>query len=77
MTTPQQRRYTYVVRTDAGLSEYDAASMDQAARKFAADENIRGVRNVETLLAAYERIGDGAWIWIESSDAPDGARRSS
>jgi hypothetical protein len=67
--------YTYTIRTDAVLDEIEAASMDAAAVAFAAGEDLRGVTDTDSLLAAYARIGDGAWIWIESEHAPDGARR--
>lgn len=68
--------YTYTIKTDAEMAEIEAATMDAAAVAFAEDTGLRGVVDVDTLLAAVAQVGDGAWIWIESHDAPDGGRRS-
>jgi hypothetical protein len=58
---------TYYFKSDAASGDVRAATLDAAARKWAVDEGIRGVRDLRGLLAAYDRIGDGAWVWVEDS----------
>lgn len=69
--------YTYTIRTDAVLTSVDAETIDDAARLFAASEFKQSVDTdygLAELLAEIEGI-DGAWLWIESDDAPDGVRQ--
>lgn len=65
----------YVVRTDGVMDDtITARSMDQAARKFAAEEYPgRRVTGVRDLFDLINRIGDGAWCWIQG---PEGRRDS-
>ena len=60
----------YMIRTDAVMQEIEAPNMDDAAMQFARGEGIRGVVGAQSLIEAYARIGDGAWVWIEG----DGCR---
>jgi hypothetical protein len=66
--------YDYTIKTDADMCTISATTMDEAARKWAASEAISGVTDVASLFAHIESI-DGAWMWIESDDAPDGLRQ--
>jgi hypothetical protein len=69
--------FEYVIKTDACSQEIEAESADEAARLFAEDEFPGAdINDVSDLFAKIERIGDGAWCWIEGKDAPDGARQS-
>lgn len=69
--------YEYTVKTDAAEQQIEAASIDEAAAIFASDEWPHAhITDADSLFAQIERIGDGAWCWIESQDAPDGERRS-
>ena len=63
----------YHIKTDAGSTTVTAESMDAAARAWAESEGIAGVTGTDSLAAKIESI-DGAWLWIESDDAADGAR---
>jgi hypothetical protein len=65
---------TYTIKTDACSTEIDASTMDAAAAEFAAGEGLRGIDSAQALLDHYDRIGDGAWAWIEG---PEGRRYSS
>lgn len=68
--------HIYTIRTDAVQAEISAISIDTAAKLFAADEFPgKQINDVDDLFARIEKIGDGAWCWIESETAPDGARR--
>ncbi len=71
--------YRYTVRTDAVMHDNIlAASADEAAREFSAGEFPgRKLESVDDLFAHINRIGDGAWCWIEGHDAPDGERQDS
>lgn len=69
--------YTYKINSDAYLTKVYATSMDDAARKLAATEPHlakSGVTDLASLMSYIESI-DGAWLWIESDDAPDGNRQ--
>jgi hypothetical protein len=69
--------FNYFVRTDASAQEIDAVNIDEAAELFAEDEFPgRLIVSVADLFRHIESIGDGAWCWIESATAPDGARQS-
>lgn len=71
------KTYTYKINSDAYLTKVQAASMDDAASKLAATERHlakSGVTDLQSLLAYIESV-DGAWLWIESDDAPDGNRQ--
>ena len=73
----QMKTYTYTIHTDAVMQDIEATTADEAAAIFAQDEFPRaGVAGVADLFAHIESIGDGAWCWIESDDAPDGARQA-
>ena len=70
--------HEWTIRTDAGMSTVQAPDIDAAARAWAADEGNdcsahEHVTDLATLLDYIEGI-DGAWLWIESESAPDGAR---
>jgi hypothetical protein len=69
--------HTYTVRTDGSHAEgILAKTIDDAARIYAEDEFPgAGIGDVADLFAEIERIGDGAWCWIEG-DGPDGNRQS-
>lgn len=69
--------YTYTINSDAYLTKIQAENMDQAAAKLAVTEPMMvkaGVRDTASLLSYIESV-DGAWLWIESKDAPDGNRQ--
>jgi hypothetical protein len=69
--------YTYTIKTDGVEADIEANNIDAAAIDFAEDEfPAESVYGVQDLFSIIERIGDGAWCWIESDDAPDGQRRS-
>ena len=63
----------YYIKTDAGSTTTTAESIDAAARLWAESEGIAGVSGTDSLVAKIEAI-DGAWLWIESDEAEDGAR---
>lgn len=70
------KTYTYKINSDAYLTKVEASNMDEAARKLAATEPHlakQGIETVQDLLSYIESV-DGAWLWIESQDAPDGNR---
>ena len=66
---------TWKFRTEVGTSEIDAKTVDQAARLFAAEYRVGGVRGLKTLAGKYEIAGDwlivfdkdGAWVYISDS----------
>jgi hypothetical protein len=62
----------YLITTDAVTTTITAASADEAARLFASGEGraFAGVADVDSLLAAVDKIGDGAWVSIQE----DGVR---
>lgn len=68
--------HTYYVRTEAGSANITAETIDAAAAEWARQdcpEAAAAVTDMRSLVAYIESI-DNAWLWIESDDAPDGAR---
>lgn len=58
----------YTIRTDACEAEFEADTIDAAAKEFARDERIGGVATAADLVSAIDRIGDGAWVCIYEGD---------
>ena len=69
--TPKSHAWT--VRTDASMTEVEAADIDAAAVAWAASEGIAEINGIDSLVRHIESI-DGAWLWIDSDTAPDGDR---
>jgi hypothetical protein len=65
--------YEWTIRTDAGMVTVTAPDADAAAVAWAAGEGSANVRDLDSLIAYIDGI-DGAWLWIESTMAPDGER---
>jgi hypothetical protein len=65
--------YEWTIRTDAGTTTVTAPDADAAAVAWAAGEGAAAVHDLGSLVAHIEGI-DGAWLWIESTMAPDGER---
>ena len=69
------KMYTYTAKTDAlnGSVIIEASTIDAAAIIFGRPRGLSG-DNCREVLESVAEI-DGAWMWIESDDAPDGDRR--
>jgi hypothetical protein len=66
--------YEWTIRTDAGMTTVTAPDADAAAAAWAAGEVLTvEVRDLAGLVDYIESI-PGAWLWIESTMAPDGER---
>jgi len=67
--------YEWTIRTDAGTTTVTAPDADAAAVAWAAGEGegAANVHDLDSLIAYIDGI-DGAWLWIESTMAPDGER---
>ena len=65
--------YTYTIKTDALAVEIEASTIDAAAVMFGRSAGLSG-DNCQEVLESVSGIV-GAWMWIESGDAPDGDRR--
>jgi len=65
--------YEWTIRSDAGMTTVTAQDADAAAAAWAAGEGAKAVHDVGSLVAYVESI-PGAWLWIESTMAPDGER---
>ena len=67
------KMYTYTIKTDALAVEIEASTIDAAAVMFGRSAGLSG-DNCQEVLESVSGIV-GAWMWIESGDAPDGDRR--
>jgi hypothetical protein len=67
------KMYTYIIKTDALAVEIEASTIDAAAVTFGRSAGLSG-DNCQEILESVSGIV-GAWMWIESDDAPDGGRR--
>ena len=65
--------YTYTIKTDALAVEIEASTADAAAVMFGRSAGLSG-DNCQEILESVSGVV-GAWMWIESDDAPDGDRR--
>jgi hypothetical protein len=65
--------YTYTIKTDALAVEIEASTIDAAAVTFGRSAGLSG-DNCQEILESVSGVV-GAWMWIESDDAPDGGRR--
>lgn len=65
--------YTYTIKTDALAVEIEAPTIDAAAVTFGRSAGLSG-NNCQEILESVSGVV-GAWMWIESDDAPDGDRR--
>ncbi|MDQ3773265.1 MAG: hypothetical protein M3461_02235 [Pseudomonadota bacterium] len=65
--------YTYTIKTDALAVEIEAPTIDAAAVTFGRSAGLSG-NNCREILESVSGVV-GAWMWIESDDAPDGDRR--
>jgi hypothetical protein len=65
--------YTYTIKTDALAVEVEASTIDAAAVTFGRSAGLSG-DNCQEILESVSGVV-GAWMWIESDDAPDGDRR--
>jgi hypothetical protein len=65
--------YTYTIKTDALAVEIEASTIDAAAVMFGRSAGLSG-DNCQEILESVSGVV-GAWMWIESDDAPDGDRR--
>jgi hypothetical protein len=65
--------YTYTIKTDALTVEIEASTIDAAAVMFGRSAGLSG-DNCQEILESVSGVV-GAWMWIESDDAPDGDRR--
>lgn len=65
--------HEWTIRTDAGMTTLIAPDADAAAASWAAGEGLAAVHDLDSLVAYIEDI-PGAWLWIESTTAPDGGR---
>lgn len=80
MTTTQNKLYAYRINSDADSMTVDAGDINEAARKYTANGNLAKmagvdpIQTVDDLIEAIESI-EGAWLWIESDEAPDGNRQ--
>lgn len=54
------------IQTDAVTAEYPDCDLDAAAVLFAAEERIRGVTDMHTLIAKIERLG--GWVKVYADD---------
>ncbi|NDD54013.1 hypothetical protein EBZ39_09070 [bacterium] len=69
----QTETYEWTVRTEAGMTVITAPNSDAAAVAWAVGEGLAEVHDLDSLIAHIEDI-PGAWLWIESTMAPDGER---
>ena len=67
------KMYTYTIKTEALAVEIEASTIDAAAVMFGRSAGLSG-DNCQEVLESVSGIV-GAWMWIESDDAPDGDRR--
>ena len=65
--------HEWTIRTDSDMVTITAQNASAAASAWAASEGVPEVHGLDSLIAHIEGI-DGAWLWIESTTAPDGER---